>query len=393
MGCEMGEKTRIRRAIRPFICILTVAFLVFFGMIRVSADEYEEETVPPEYGDFLGSLDDSVTDKLPSSAFSNNAEGLGQAATELSDPANILSLLIDLLGEGLKNVLPTLAIMIGVVILSALVGAVASNCGGLSRAVESCTRLCTFCVIAGVAVSCVESLSVYFERLFSAVASFLPLSAALFAMGGNLNAAVSNSASLGVVLTVCEFFCTKTVIPLFCVCLCLSLLSVFDGAGAMAGSTISATVRKWYMTGMSFLMMILTVSLGASNLLAVKADNMAMRGVKFAVSSFVPVSGGTLSSTLGSLAASVELLRGGVGVIGIVILLLLLLPTVIELALLRGVFALSGFCASTLGCSGEAKLLSELESLYGYLEGIAALSAAVFIIAFGIFAGVATPFS
>ena len=139
--------------------------------------------------------------------------------------------------------------------------------------------------------------------------------------------------------------------------------------------------------------MILTVSLGAGNLIATKADNMAMRGAKFAVSSFVPVTGGTVSSTLGTLAASVELLRGSIGVIGIVIMLLMLLPTIIELALLRGVFAISGFCASILGCAGEARLLSSLDSLYGYLEGVAVLSATVFVIAFGIFASVATPFS
>ena len=70
----------------------------------------------------------------------------------------------------------------------------------------------------------------------------------------------------------------------------------------------------------------------------------------------------------------------------------MLLPTIIELALLRGVFAIGSFCASTLGCGGEARLLSDIESLYGYLEGIAALSAAVFIIAFGFFAAIATPF-
>lgn len=389
----MNERVNMRRALRPFICISAVILLVFLGVIRVSADEYAVESLPPEYADFIGSLDGSVSDKLPDSVFSDDPDELGEAAVELSAPANILSVLVELLGEGLGRVVPTLAIILGIVILSALIGAISSNCGGLSRAVECCTRLCTFSAISGVAVYCIESLSIYFERIFSAVAAFLPLSAALFAMGGNLNAAVSNSASLGVVLTVCEFFCTKTVIPIFCICLCLSLLSVFEGVGATAGGTISATVRKWYMTALSFIMMILTVSLGASNLLAVKADNMAMRGAKFAVSSFIPVAGGTLSSTLGTLSASVELLRGGVGVIGIVILLLLLLPTVIELALLRGVFAISSFCASTLGCAGEARLLSELESLYGYLEGVAALSAAVFIIAFAIFASTVTPFS
>lgn len=389
----MREKRKKRRVIRAMTWIFAVLLFFVLGAINVSANGDEGETMPPEYDDFLGALDGSVTDKLPDSIFSNNPSEIEKSAGEMIKPENIISMLFDLFFESLKKVLPILAILIGIVILSALANILSSSCGALSRAVDSCTRLCTFCAISGLAVSCVKSLSQYFDRLFASVSSFLPLSAALYAMGGNLNAAAGSSASLTVILSICEFFFTKTVIPIFCICLCLSLLSAFDGVGASAGGSISAAIRKWYMIALSFLMAIMTFALGASNLLSVKADNLAMKGMKFAVSSFIPISGGTLSSTLGNLAASVELLRGSIGVIGIVTLLLMLLPTVVELALLRGVFAISGFCASMLGCPGEARLLSDLESLYGYLEGVAALSAAVFIFGFAIFAKTATPFS
>ena len=388
----MNDKRKVYRFLRYIaLCFVTV-LLFILGTVNIAAED-EEETVLLEYGDFIDSLDPSVTDKLPDSAFSSDPEEIEKAAKLLSDPQSVLSMMLSLLGDGIKSIIPTLVIILGVVILASLVTLIASNCGGLSRSVEICIRLCTFCSISGVATYCVKSLSVYFERLFAAMTSFVPLSAALFAMGGNLNAAVTNSASLGTVLTVCEFFFTKTAIPLFSVCLCLSLLSVFDGIGSVTGGSISARIRKWYMTALSFLTLIMTFAIAGSNLLASKADNLAMRGMKFAVSSFVPVSGGTLSSTLGTLAASVEVLRGSVGVIGIAALLFLLLPTVIELALLRGVFAICGFCASVLGCSGESKLLGELDSLYGFLEGLAALSAAVFVIALGVFSCVATPFS
>ena len=69
------------------------------------------------------------------------------------------------------------------------------------------------------------------------------------------------------------------------------------------------------------------------------------------------------------------------------------MPVIVELALLRLAFSVGGFCASVLGCTGEARLLSELDSLYGYLEGVAVLCAVVFVIAFGVFASIPTPFS
>ena len=211
-------------------------------------------------------------------------------------------------------------------------------------------------------------------------------------MGGNLNAAVSNSTSLGVIVTVCEFFCTKTVIPVFCICLCFSLLSVFDGIGGAAGGEISASIKKWYTTALAFISTILSLSLATGNLIAVKADNLAMRGAKFAVSSFVPIAGGTVSSTLGTLAASIEMLRGSVGVIGIIVIILMLLPTVLELAAMRLVLGISEFVAGMISATGEKKLLSEIGGLYGYLEGVAVLCSVIFIIAFAIFSSVATPF-
>ncbi len=386
----MKKIKNIKRVVLPITFFLLV-LLCFIWTCPLTVYA-EDETMPDEYSDFIGSLDGSVSDMLPEGVFSNEAERVEDAADELIAPAKLLSIMIDSLGVGIHNAAPTLALVLGIVILSAILSAFSSSAGGISRAVENCTRLCTFTSIAGLAVGCAESLTEYFDRLFSAVAAFVPLSGALYAMGGNLTCASGGTVSVGVTLAVCQFFCTKTVIPVFCLCLCLSLLSVFEGQGAYAGGAVSATVRKWYTTSLAFVMMILTCSLTGSTILASKADNMAMRGAKFAVSSFVPLSGGTVSSTLGTLAASVELLRSSVGVIGIVIIILMLLPTVIELALLRGVFAIGGFCASVLGCSGEARLLSELDSLYGYLEGIAVLASAVFIIAFGIFASISTPF-
>lgn len=372
------------------VLLLSVIVLAVAGVITVYADEYE--TLPPEYSDFSDSISGELADKLPNGVFSDDANEINKAAEQMISPSAILSALIDALGVGITNAVPTLALMLGIVILSAVLSTVSANLAGTSRAAENCVKLCTFTAIAGVAVGSVESLTLYFERLFASVASFLPLSAALYAMGGNIGAAASSSAALGITLTVCQFFCTNTVVPVFCICLCMSLVSVFDGQAASAGGTVGASIRKWYMTSVSFVMMILTCSVAGSTLLSAKADNMAMRGAKFAISNFVPISGGTVSSTLGTLAASVEMLRGSVGVIGIVAIILMLLPTIVEIALLRGVFALGSFCASTLGCGGEARLLSDLESLYGFLEGIAVLSAAVFVISFGLFAAISTPF-
>ena len=217
-----------------------------------------------------------------------------------------------------------------------------------------------------------------------------------FAIGlgldGNLTSAASSSATLSVTLAVCQFVCGYTVIPVFCICLCTSLVGVFGGASGTLGATVGGTVRKWYTTAMAFLMMMLAGAISSQSILSSKADNAAMKGVKFAVSNFVPLFGGTLSGTLGTLSSSVELLRGSVGIIGIGVIFLMLLPTVIELALMRFAFSIGSFCAGMVGCPNEQRIMNDIGSLYGYLEGSALMCSAVFVIAFGIFAASVTPF-
>ncbi len=383
------RKARIYKALFA-VCTLMLACSVFF--LTVFADEQgENEKMPDEYEDFIGSLPDDVADKLDS-AISDDVNEVSDAAIAISSPENIVNILIDLFFKEVKDCLPAFALLLGTVIISAVLHTVSSSfSGGLGSAIDLCARLCTYSLISGTAISSVLALSKYFSSLFSAVAAFLPLSATLYAMGGNLTLAATSSAGISVILTVCQFICTYTVIPVFCVCLCLSMTSVFDGAFSFAGNAISGNIKKWYNVALGLVMTLLTTSLAAQTIVASRADGVAMRGLKFAAGSFIPISGGAVSSTLGTLVSSVGLIRGSVGVVGIVALILMLLPTLLGLAVRRLIYGIAEICAGLLSATGEQKLLCEIGGLYGYLEGVAVLCSAVFIIALAIFGSVATP--
>lgn len=382
---------KIKKAFFAAITLMLACSLFF--LVAYADEQGESEKMPDEYGDFIGSLPDDVADKL-GGAITDDIGEVSDAAIALSSAENIINILIDLFLGQIKDALPTLAIILGVVIISAVLHTLSSSfAGGLSGVIELCTRICTYSVIAGTAISSVLSLSKYFSSLFTAVAAFLPLSATLYAMGGNLTLAATSGAGISVILTVCQFICTYTVIPVFCVCLCLSLTSVFDGVFSFAGNTISGNIKKWYNIALGFVMTLLTTSLATQTIVASRADGVAMRGLKFAAGSFIPISGGAVSSTLGTLASSVGLIRGSVGVVGIIALILMLLPTLLSLAVRRLTYGIAEICAGLLSATAEQKLLGEIGSLYGYLEGVAVLCSAVFIIALAIFGSIASPIS
>ncbi len=382
MKCLRIQRKKILKLI---ILLLLAPATVFLFQLNISASD--EGRLPEEYKDLVDAVPEEIIESLPEGIFSQEEDEIYQTAQNVSSPTYILSLLAEGFGGRLSEVLPTFAMLIGIVIIVSLINSLSGMAGANKDAVDFAVRLCSFCAVSALTLKSLSRITEYFNSLFTYVAAFVPLSGALYAMGGNLTAAASSTFSLSVTLTVCEFICTKTIIPVFAVCLALTLLNVFDGGGS-ASSSLSGLIKKHYLTAFSFVALILTSSLGAQSILASKADNVAMKGIKFAISGFVPISGGTVSSTLGTLSASVELIRGSVGVIGIAVMILLLLPTVIELALLRLAFGIASFVAGMLSCHGEQKFLSDIGGLYSFLEGAALLCAVIFIIAMGIFASV-----
>ena len=141
----MSKKRMARLRAKSFIVLLSLFVLVVLGTLCASA---EEETVPAEYGEFISAAPDEVLDKLPSGALSDKAGEIEQAARELASPSRILGFLIDAFENGIKEILPTLALILCTVILSALVSAIAKSVSpSLSITVEACARICSFCAI------------------------------------------------------------------------------------------------------------------------------------------------------------------------------------------------------------------------------------------------------
>jgi hypothetical protein len=101
----------------------------------------------------------------------------------------------------------------------------------------------------------------------------------------------------------------------------------------------------------------------------------------------IPMVGGAIAGTLTTVAAGVSALRGICGVSGIILVVLLLFPTLVELLLLRAVLSLAAAVAAMLSCEGEAKLLREMVSLQGYLIAAVSLCSVIFLLALTLMTG------
>ena len=128
-------------------------------------------------------------------------------------------------------------------------------------------------------------------------------------------------------------------------------------------------------------MMLLLAMLAAQNTLGTRADSLAMRSMRFAATNWIPVVGGSVAEMFRTISAGVGYLRGTVGICGVILLILLLFPTLIQLFLLRLCWQLSASAADLLGCDREKKLLDEFASILGYLIAAVSICSSVLMLA------------
>jgi stage III sporulation protein AE len=201
----------------------------------------------------------------------------------------------------------------------------------------------------------------------------------LYAMGGNLGEAAAGSELVLVFLSVCEYVSATVTPPVCALCMAFALMDAFGTSVSLA--PLAARIKGCYTGILGLLTFLVSLALSAQSVITSRADTLGMKGIKYAVGQMLPVVGGAVAGTLGSVADGISALRGVCGVSGIILLVLLLLPALIKLLLGRFSLSLVSTVASILDCDGEAKLLTEMASLYGYLAAAVAICSVLFVLA------------
>ena len=376
---------------RILICLFSLLLLFPLLQFSVFADENTDtQTLPDVYGDLLNSLPPSILERLPDGALSNKTEDVGNAVGEMSSFSFLLQTVLSLVGLRLGDCLKLLCSVVGILILSSICR---TFCASLKKPeiARAFSLMITFVItvtIFGAGFGTIESTVSYFETLNAFTSATVPLMGSLYVMGGNAAAAVATSAGLSLFMTVLEEVVGRSIVPFCGICLALALIGACDGAPRL--SSVLASLKKNYTLVLSFLMMLLLAMLSAQTVLGASQDTLAMRSAKFAAGSLIPVVGGSVSELLRSVSAGVGYMRSAVGICGVLLLLLLMLPTLIELLLARATWQICSFFAEILGCDGERRLLDEFASINGYLLAAVAICSSVLFLTFTLLTHCAT---
>ncbi|MBR2354144.1 MAG: hypothetical protein IKA76_06575 [Clostridia bacterium] len=360
--------------------------ILFMLSIPVSAKESEDMIrLPDGFSDAAEALPDESRNWLPDGFFSKNPEEAGQAVMDLVEVEYLFDAVFKMIGIELSGAVKLLATLSGLLILSAVFGAVQSSISSdrLSTVFGFCSTAAIFSAVASLQLNQMKGVSLFFERLGALMSSMIPVMGSLWAMGGNVATAASGTGTLYVFLAVCQRVCAVSVLPVCGVMTVLALCNALSPEVGVRG--IAGALKKIYTFSLGTVMTLLLASLSGGSALTAAADSTAARAAKLATSTAIPIVGGSVGETLRTLSAGVQYMKEIVGIGGVILLGILSLPVLISLILTRLVFLLSVGVAELLGCDREAKLLSELGSAWGIMIAVVAMSTVLFVLALVLF--------
>ncbi len=195
----------------------------------------------------------------------------------------------------------------------------------------------------------------------------LPVSTMLLSMCG----AVSTSALQGFSLTfVLSAFSTLLYSHLFPLVRTLFCFSFLEGAGGGFLSGISKLIQKTVKTLCIFFFLLATTLIAIRHALSAAADSVAMRSVRFAAGTFIPVVGSALGEQSRVLFASLYLIKNKSGVIFLSVLLFLLIRPILFLYFRKLVFSLSAATAQILGVDSLKKFFQSIAQIMDLMQAL-----------------------
>ena len=278
-------------------------------------------------------------------------------------PGDLLHYLLDTLAEEAAVPFRLCGVLLSVTMLAALFG------GLRDAAVQPEIRqmletLCTLICVGSAAEPLCASLIRTAETLQTGqlfMASYVPVFTAFLAAGG----AVASGASYQVFV----LFLTECIMQLangilFPLLQTAAALGIADAVNPKLhlGRFVSGmrTAVTWVL---GFVMAMFSGLMTVRSFVASAADSLAAKSVKLLASSAIPVIGGAVSDAYGTVQGSIQLLRSGIGAVGILVILWLLLPPIVSLLLYRAVFWLMHLVAEMADTRQTAQLFQNAQAV------------------------------
>ncbi len=344
---------------------IVIFLMIFFMSLTWGAPARAEEY---DYG--RQKLVEALPSEVASALEDNGITPDNGGAAKLT-LGGVLKYLLTLAQEQIRAPLKLLVSLCAVILLCTLTSSAADIAQESLSGTFAAVGVLAGAVLSAAAVS--EVLKETLELLSSAalfITAFIPIFAGVLTVMGRAAAA---SAVNMVTLAATQLFSQLAVNFLAPLCGAVMGLSI---AGAVHPqfnlARLGELVRKGVVWTLGLLMTVFMSLLSVQTLAASPADSVLIRTAKFAVSSGVPIVGGTISDAVATVHGSLGLIKGAVGSYGLIAAAVMILPTLVNLTGYRCAIAVAEALSDTFGQKELTSLLKSCGAVMSIISAVVA---------------------
>lgn len=303
----------------------------------------------------------------------------GEAAVEQEQIFELIKIMF--FGE-LKSLVMLAAQLICICIAAGILGSFASGFGGDTASGMS-SVICSF-MAAGICLTAFYNL---YEGSLNAVAAMtnlmsvsLPVIFAITAVSGGMSSAAVLSAVISSAVTAFSACVRYVLLPAVFVS---GIFSVVSSVGQRSYIKKTAkSLRSVSIFGMGLCITLFTGLTAIQGIMTKSADDILMRTARYSLDNLIPFVGGFTADSLEMIITCIKSIRGGIGIAGVIILVLLLAEPLIRSLCVILIFRCTSLILEPAGGDSMYDCMGELASAASVMAALLFLSSIMFVIFF-----------
>lgn len=364
-----------------FLCALLLFLLIPVSSYSM---DYSEE----EYNETLSSYDLSSFEKELDADTYKMLDELGvldfsyESITGLSFN-DIVGLLKSLFQKKAELPIKSSVTVLIFILLSAFLQSLkAESDDSVNMIYSTATALLVGTVVLVKLTSTVSLASMAISVASNFVYAFIPVFCSIVVASGGITTGFSTNTTLLILAQGLSFISSNVFMPIVNCYLALGVTSSLRYELNL--DKLLSSVKKIITTCISFVSGVFVSVLSVKTAVAGRADMLGLRSIRFAINSVVPVIGSSISEGLLSIQAYSSLIKSSVGIVGVMAVVLVFLPSIIEVVLWRISLTLCVIVSDIFGDKSVSAVLNAFLNTLLLINVILILSMVTTVISFGI---------
>lgn len=374
-----------RCLIKFILSLITVALFMSTAVIAFAQDEINEEG----YNEVLQEFDLSAFEEELDEDSYNLLSELGLEDFDYNTIINFsisdfLSQIKGIINDSAKTPLESCAIILVIILLSSLFQSFKQTVGDtqMTSAVSTVSAVIVAIILITKMKLTISSACTAISVCSDFVFAFIPAFCIIVATSGNTVAAFSTNTLLLSLAQALNFISNSVFLPLSN---CFLSMGICSGIrDELNLRSFIANMKKYLITGISVCATVFVSVLSIKTAVASSADAIGLRSVRFAINSVVPVIGGAISEGLLSIQAYSSLIKSSVGIVGIIAVALVFIPSILNVSFWRLFLSLCGVISDIFSDRSVSSVLKAFTDALMIMNVILILSMVTTIISIGI---------